>query len=396
MSDAAHLSEAARLRRRRAPLVGLGIVALFAGLWGGLIRLGLQLPDDLTAASVQHGPLMALGFLGTLISLERAVATGRRWAYAAPLAAAIGALATVTRAPIALGPALVTFGGLVLLAAHVDLQHRQPSSHNAVMGLGAVAWCAAGADWLAGADAAGFAPLLAGFLVLTIVGERLELTRAARRSRLVRMLLEAAIAVFCVGLGISLANERLGVHVAGVGLAAQALWLARYDIARHTVRIAGVTRYMAVALLTGYVWLLCAGVLWAVSAPLYFGPAYDASLHAVFLGFVMSMVFAHAPVIVPAVLRVPLPYSRGFYAQLVLLHVSLAVRLIGGDLLDDDVLWRWGGIANETAILLFLFATAFAVGHARRQTRCADRRRAGAASSARVELPIGGIDPGPR
>ena len=388
------MSDAARLRRHRAPLVALAIVALFAGLWGGLIRLGLHLPNDVTAASVQHGPLMALGFLGTLVSLERAVATGRRWAYAAPLAAAIGALAAVARVPSALGPALVTFGGLVLLAAHIDLQRRQPSSHNVVMGVGAAAWCAAGADWLTGADTSGFAPLLAGFLVLTIVGERLELTRAARRSGRVRVLLLAAIAVFCAGLGVSLANERFGVRIAGVGLAAQALWLGRYDIARHTVRIAGVTRYMAVALLAGYVWLLCAGVLWAMSAPLYFGAAYDASLHAVFLGFVMSMVFAHAPVIVPAVLRVPLPYSRGFYTQLALLHVSLAVRLIGGDLLDDDALWRWGGIANEAAILLFLVATAFAAGHAWRQPRRTDRQRADAASSASVELPIG--DPGPR
>jgi uncharacterized membrane protein len=40
----------------------------------------------------------------------------------------------------------------------------------------------------------------------------------------------------------------------------------------------------------------------------------------------MSMVFAHAPVIVPAVLRVALPFRRGFYAYLVLLHASLALR----------------------------------------------------------------------
>jgi hypothetical protein len=63
---------------------------------------------------------------------------------------------------------------------------------------------------------------LAGFLVLTIVGERLELTRAALRSDRVRRLLIAAIAVFAAGLVISILAERTGVRIAGVGLVAQA------------------------------------------------------------------------------------------------------------------------------------------------------------------------------
>ncbi|MFB9895270.1 hypothetical protein [Planobispora takensis] len=61
-------------------------------------------------------------------------------------------------------------------------------------------------------------------------------------------------------------------------------------------------------LLAGYGWLATAGILWAASG-LAAGPyLYDAALHALFLGFVMSMVFGHAPVILPAVLRVRLPY----------------------------------------------------------------------------------------
>lgn len=360
--------------RRRSPLLALAMLALFAGLWGGLIRLGLAVPSVVTAASEVHGPLMALGFLGTLVSLERAVALGRPWAYVAPLAAGAGALAALAAAPDAFGPALLTLGGLVLLAAHAVLHRLQPSAHNAVMGLGAAAWCAAAVLWLSGADVSRFAPLLAGFLVLTIVGERLELTRAARRTERERALLLAAIGAFVGGLVISVAAESLGVRIAGAGLLGQALWLARYDIARRTVRMGGVTRYMAVALLAGYVWLAAAGVLWLASAALSDGPAYDASLHAVFLGFVMSMVFAHAPVIVPAVLRVPLPYRRSFYAHLGLLHVSLALRVLGGDLAGDLVLWQWGGILNEVATLLFLGATAGGVLGARRAE--AKRRRA--------------------
>lgn len=358
---------AAAVRRRRAPLMALALVALGAGLWGGLVRLGLFAPAALPQAASEHGPLMTLGFLGTLISLERAVALGRGWAYAAPLAAGAGALLSLARAPAGAGPALVSFGGVVLLAAHVALQQRQPSAHNAVMGLGAIAWCAAGIDWLSGADASAFAPLLAGFLVLTIIGERLELTRAAHRPRWARSLLLVAVALFCVGLGVSVAREALGTRIAGAGLVGQALWLARYDIATRTVRIAGVTRYMASALLVGYAWLMCAGILWLADPSFSDGSAYDAELHAVFLGFVMSMVFAHAPVIVPAVLRVHLPYDGRFYAHLALLHISLATRLIGGDLFGDASAWRWGGVGNGAAILLFLAATAMAVMSGRRR-----------------------------
>ena len=75
------VSSAVIARRRRAPLMALALVALFAGLWGGLIRLGLSLPSAVTSAAELHGPLMALGFLGTLVSLERAVALDRPWAY---------------------------------------------------------------------------------------------------------------------------------------------------------------------------------------------------------------------------------------------------------------------------------------------------------------------------
>jgi hypothetical protein len=152
------------------------------------------------------------------------------------------------------------------------------------------------------------------------------------RSDRVQQLLIAAIALFAAGLVISIFAERAGMRIAGVGLVAQAAWLARYDVARRTVRTGGVTRFMASALLAGYVWLACAGALWTATAALSDGPAYDASLHAVFLGFVMSMVFAHAPVTVPAVLRMQLPFTRGFYGHLALLHLSLALRLFGGDL----------------------------------------------------------------
>ena len=101
------------------------------------------------------------------------------------------------------------------------------------------------------------------------------------------------------------------------------------------------------------------------------GQAYDAMLHAVFLGFVISMIFAHAPVIVPAVLGRTLPFNRSFYLPLAMLHATLLIRLIGGDALHNKASWQWGGSLNEVALLLFVGLAASAVVRAARSQRTA-------------------------
>jgi hypothetical protein len=83
------------------------------------------------------------------------------------------------------------------------------------------------------------------------------------------------------------------------------------------------------------------------------GLVHDAMLHAVFLGFVVSMVFAHAPVIFPAVLGLPLAYRPAFYLHVGVMYVSLILRVVG-DLVDSLGRWRvWGGFFNAFALLLF-------------------------------------------
>ena len=59
------------------PLIATAIVILLGGLWDGLMYMGLPLPAGSGTMSQDHGQLMVLGFLGTLISLERAVALGK-------------------------------------------------------------------------------------------------------------------------------------------------------------------------------------------------------------------------------------------------------------------------------------------------------------------------------
>ena len=91
----------AAVRRRlgvRVAILALAMLALLSGLAGGLARLGWPLPVAAPLVAF-HGPLMVAGFLGTVIGLERAVALGRSWAYAGPIASGLGALTLAAGEP---------------------------------------------------------------------------------------------------------------------------------------------------------------------------------------------------------------------------------------------------------------------------------------------------------
>ena len=68
------------------------------------------------------------------------------------------------------------------------------------------------------------------------------------------------------------------------------------------------------------------------------------------------MIFAHAPIVFPAVLSIPMHYTGRFYIPLVLLQASLLLR-VGGDLLGWWDARLWGGMLNVVVILAFLVIT---------------------------------------
>jgi hypothetical protein len=340
--------------------MALGMAALLGALWGGLLRLGWELPAVRSSLAGFHGPLMVSGFLGTVIGMERAVALGRRWAYAAPLATGLGALALLIGMPEGLGALLMTVGSAGLSIVFVAILRRQRALFTAVMALGAGAWLVGQLLWLIGWPIYQVVFWWVGFLVLTIAGERLELARLLRLSRASEAAFGAGVALFIGGVALTIVALDAGVRAAGLGLVALTLWLARQDIARRTVRQPGLTRFIALCLLSGYVWLGLGGLLAVFSGGVAAGPRYDALLHALFLGFVFAMIFGHAPIIFPAVLGVRISFRPAFYAHLVLLHVTLLLR-VAGDLLPSAPARQWGGLLNALALLLFFANTAYGV-----------------------------------
>jgi len=350
----------------RLALIAPAGIAMLLGLYAGLLLIGVPLPALTARLAEVHAPLLVFGFVGGLISLERAVALRAGWAYAAPVLLVLGALVTLTPAPRAVGPILVLLGMLVHLGQYLAIWRRQPMTATSVQALGVVAGAAAALVWCAGVSVAHLVPLLAAFLILTIAGERLELARVAIRGILPERLLFAVSLGLLVAALLALTAPAAAVPIAGALLLALVAWLVTYDIARVTVRRAGLPRYVAVCLLTGYGWLLVAGAGWLIGGPQTAGALYDATTHAVFLGFVMTMIMAHAPLILPAVLQLQIPYHPALYVPVGLLHLGLVVRLLVGDAWGVVAALPIGGAVSAAAIVLFAVTAATLAIRARR------------------------------
>lgn len=341
----------------RLPLLILGFVSLASGVLAGLARLGWGVPLPSPQLVLLHGPLMVCGFLGTVIGLERAVALGRRWAYAGPLLTGLGGIAILAGFPVALGASAMALGSAVLLTGTILITLRQRELFMVTMALGAVSWLAGNLLWLAGAGVPAVVALWVNFLVLTIAGERLELSRFLPPSPGARRIFKVILAMLVAGGFLNVTGS--GIVIYGIGLLGLALWLLRQDIARRTVKEQGLTRFIAVCLLSGYAWLAI-GSLALLAAGSLTGAAYDAVLHAILLGFVFSMVFGHAPIIFPAVVKVRMPYHWTFYLPLLALHASLLMRLAGSGLMLPELL-SLGGLLNAVALVLFILSTVSSV-----------------------------------
>lgn len=342
---------------RRLPLLMAGAVSLVAGIVAGEGRLGW--PVGSADLALVHGPLMICGFFGTVIGLERAVALAKLWGYGSPLFTALGGILLIIGLPQA-GALLLLAGSLVFVAMSLAVIARQREVFTTVLGLGGLSWAAGNLAWVISGEAAASVTMWSAFLVLTIAGERLELSRFLPPWRWRTPTLFPPLLLLMAGMALA------SWPIFGLGLAMLTLWSLMNDVVKRTIRQPGLTRYVAVCLLSGYFWALAAGLLMIGLSAGETGNHYDAALHALFVGFVFAMVYGHAPVILPAVLRVAVPYKPVFYLPLAVLHASLLLR-VAGDLLDIHAVRQWGGLGNAAAIALFIVTMLVTVLGARKR-----------------------------
>jgi hypothetical protein len=325
------------------PLVLLG---LLGGIAGGWIRLGSIL-IPIVSAGMNHGLFMVGSFLGTLISIERAMVMKRNtWLF-------IPFLTGTSILPFLLG---FTDLGLILLITgslglgiimHIQtLKH--PEFHSAMLYAGAASWfignllafqtglIAAGSTWWI------------GFLLFTIVGERLELSQFLPVPAWSKLALKVLLILFAFGLIIPF--HTWGNELMGLASLLIAIWLLVFDMAKVAARKKDQFRYIGIGLRVGYVWLGIHGlILMGMETHSFF---YDLLLHTFFLGFTFSMIWAHAPIIFPTIFGIrETPYHPVLWVTWTLFQVSLAGRILFS-LLEEYELRKAFGVANGYLILI--------------------------------------------
>lgn len=348
----------------RLPLLIMGMASLLAGVLSGLARLAFAVPAVAQLQVGNHAALMIAGFFGTVISLERAVALRRLWPYLAPLSAGFGGVVLLAQLPGGLSPVLFCLAAGVLLLASGLVYRQLPALFTLTLLLGAGSLLLGNLRWLFTAEISAALPFWMGFLILTIAGERLELTRFLPPQVLGRQIFSGVLAAIVAAAILILVGVDFGTRLLAGGWLVLALWLLRYDIARLTIKQAGLTRFVAVCLLSGYGWLAIGALLGLAGAFEAGHPWRDSALHAIFLGFVFSMVIGHAPIIFPAVMRVKIPYHPFFYVPLAALQVSLVLR-VAGNLGEWWALRQAGSLINAFSLAIFILTILISVLRAR-------------------------------
>lgn len=327
------------------------IFSLVAAIWAGWIRIGWRLPVSNVAA--QHGSLMVNSFLASLIFLERAVSFRNRWILFIPFLNALSAVAFAFNLTAA-GQMCLIIGSIGFTGIILYFIFRFREAYYFVFLTGAFCLLAGNIILYKTNFYPGVVVWWMGFLLFTIVGERLELSRFLPLSDFKKMLLW--ICLSAVLLSVIWPFHMKGTIFLAVAFALTATWLLRYDMAKHSIRLKGQHRYSGLLLITGYFWLLITSGFLIFENRLAFG--YDAVLHSFFIGFVFSMIFSHAPIILPAVAKLHIKIYRPFlYVWFILLQVTLAVRVIA-DCVEDVTCRKLAGLSNGVVILLFFISVA--------------------------------------
>lgn len=345
--------------------------SLLVGVESGLDRLGVG-HAPLEGARLGHGALMVNGFVGTLIAAERARASNRAVTAAIPLASAAGGGLLIAGSETAATLAWVA-AAAALAVLMAWFWRMQPQLPVALIALSAAVWCGGGLVWLATGSVIRAVPWWGAFLVLTILGERLELTRFARRSTLPGR----GAAVLAVStLLVSLLDREIGLRLLGVAFAVTGAWLLWADTARRTIRRGGVATFSAAALIAAYAWLVVAGL--ALVRAALTGSLYDATLHALFVGFVMGAIFAHGPIVLPALTGRGVTLSPLLGVALAVLHGSILLRVVAGLAREGEWL-RTAGNLHALAFALYAAGMIWGVLRHARAGRASGVTRVGSA-----------------
>lgn len=325
---------------------------LALAFYSALSRVGWILP--LPSIAAKHGYLMVSALFATLISLERTLILKNRWWLSIPLLN-LASVAWVLLGHEIPGFALQLAAAVLLSLLYMAQWQKYRKDYFVGLTLSALCWALSAFVLLLGKPFAAASMWYILFLLFTIVAERLELSGFIATPKWAKRLLMALLTLLFVAQ--TLPFHWGGKHLSGLIMAAVGYWLINFDIANLNLKKQGFFFFTGTTLVAGYLWLMISGVLMAL--PLTTAYHYDAVLHSFFIGFVFSMLYAHAPIIFPALLKLGFrPFHKLLYFPVLVTHALLLGRLYA----DYSLNWplrKWLGM-GQVAVMLFFFVT-FAV-----------------------------------
>ncbi|MBI4216986.1 MAG: NnrS family protein [Chloroflexi bacterium] len=341
----------------RYQLVALpvALVLLLLALVLGVLRLlslqGIFLATPLDFPLAHHGELMIFGFLAPVILVERYLGAAgfrlNRSINLMPFLLAVGPILKALSWLVGI-EALNLWGSAALVIASalylyilfgVGRQSAQPLAFY-YMALGGLVLLGGTLLSLSRSPRGNlaFTLFLLGFPLFTILGERVELSRflspqARRRAQWGLPLAVVAPALLLVGI-LPGGSDYLVVGWAALIAGLVALLLPA-ELTLIRVGQGGLYRYLGRHLLLAYGWLFVGLALLVLGRG---SPSLsDAAIHALAIGFVLTMIMAHAPIIAPVISGRRVAEEGLGYYPLALLTLSLVMR-VGGQLLS------WGGV----------------------------------------------------
>ncbi|MGB9853011.1 MAG: hypothetical protein ACPLPX_09150 [Candidatus Kapaibacteriota bacterium] len=290
------------------------IFGIIAGLErGGVLHLNLKLYTNLGNL---HYLIFFAGFFGTLLSVESAVGQGEKILFLIPATLIAGLL-------------LYILSGLSFLLIIGSLAFSVPSFIVFIKRKEYITFVlscllfALGTLFYIYDKYYPSAIAYLYFLIFYILSERFELAKivGASKKSFRHFLANEIIVVILVVF--SLFDTTLALRFAGFVTFLLTLWFVQNDLARKTVKSREPAKYSAIAMLSGYLWLAIGNLLFIISPSTFWSEA----VHSITLGFVFSMVFAHAPIIFPNVGRFKFFFSKWLYIPLIILHLSVILRV---------------------------------------------------------------------
>ncbi|MEM3096694.1 MAG: hypothetical protein QW756_05355 [Nitrososphaerota archaeon] len=335
---------------RRIPLLAFGLLSLLLGFYGGLVRMGV-LGWAPTHIIIYHGPLMVVGFMTTLIALERYVALKSWWSISAYMFLGAGGV-LLAMDLVVFGQLLWVLGAVSFTASHVWLLAKFRHHHHIMMVSASLLLLLGSIKLYTGFPLYEAAVSWTGFLVLFIMGERVEMARVGGFRFPASMGIMASTLLF-------IASNLLGSSsnmLMALAMLALLISVANYDVGlRFLTRGWGFQRFLSTGLAMAYAWLAVGGLLWFLTG------YSDPSLHSIFIGFSGTMIMTHAPVIIPSIIRTRHFYSQSLYIPLTLLQVSTASRIAGG-LLPNSQLWTMSGVLTAISIAAYMAVMLYSLG----------------------------------